>query len=72
MNCENRFLVDDPYSELDNHSPDDILVFNVDCEEEATDTNQIEVTGPEPEKIDYEQPHMQSLKEFFPLLPWEL
>ena len=54
MNCENEFLVDDPYSELSNVDPSDILVFVVDCEEQITKAgSQIEVTEPEPEEIDY-------------------
>ena len=64
MNCENKFLVDDPYSDLDFVDADDILVFNVNCREKKDqDTYQVKSYGPEPEE------HVQAAIDTFLLDP---
>ncbi len=77
MNCENRFLVDDPYSELRNLDPDDVLVFNVECQETKTPQagSQIQTWGPEPHRPEPVAPlplYMQKVRRHYPLLPWSM
>lgn len=73
MNCEDRFLVDDPYSELHSVDPSDILVFNIECEDPfqaKAETYTIKTYGPEPEYMN--EPHVKDVEELFSLLPLEL